>query len=60
MITHKPHFQEGGGNSYIAPELEIVTVEVEKGFATSPNPLDYSDEGAAGKDITDYMYDDEF
>ena len=59
MFTDKPHFQ-GGGNPYIAPELEIVTVEVEKGFATSPNPLDYSEEGSAGKDITDYMYDEEY
>lgn len=59
MITHKPHFQ-GGGNPYIAPELEIVTVEVEKGFANSGvvDPYDdWGEEDKAGKIDDGYNYE---
>lgn len=49
MITQKPHFQ-GGGNPYVAPELEILTVEVEKGFAQTGGSENYSNPGMAGDD----------
>lgn len=43
----------GGGTPYLAPELEILEVSVEQGFAGS-----YGDEGAAGGDLEEDNYGD--
>lgn len=48
----------GGKFDYSAPTLEILTVQVEQGFAASPNPNDYSDYNDPGKDPTDEIYGD--
>ena len=37
------------GGGYTAPEMEVLSVEAEKGFFVSQNPgLNYGDAGAAG------------
>ena len=45
----------GGGTPYLAPELEILEVSVEQGFAGS-----YGDEGAAGGDLEEDNYGDDY
>lgn len=46
----------GGEFDYSAPTLEILSVNVEQGFAASPVVEDYSDYGDPGKDLYDYDY----
>lgn len=33
---------------YIAPEIEVLEIQIEKGFATSVNPSDLDDFGYGG------------
>lgn len=45
----------GGGCEYLAPEVEIMAISVEQGFAAS---VTYGDEGYAGQDIDNNDYGD--
>ena len=46
----------GGGTPYLAPELEILEVSVEQGFAGS---VEFGDYGAAGQGGSYDEYDEE-
>lgn len=45
----------GGGSSYLAPEVEVLEISVEQGFALSNG---YGEEGEAGGDLGDDNYGD--
>lgn len=45
----------GGGNHYLAPEMEVVEVSVEQGFTLSDY---YGEEGDAGGDLGEDNYGD--
>lgn len=41
---------KGGGISYSAPDIEVISINAEKGFAASPEDLNYGDSGVPGLD----------
>lgn len=45
----------GGGTSYSAPSVEILSISIEKGFANS-TVLDYGGAGEAGGSVNDTDY----
>lgn len=49
-----------GGEIYSAPTLDTVDVQVEKGFAASPNPGNYGDYGEPGGGLDDNAYNEDF
>lgn len=55
----KKHYEstvkEGGGTSYSAPSVEILSISIEKGFANSI-VLDYGNTGEAGGSVNDTDY----
>lgn len=53
----KQFYQARGGETYSAPTIDVLTVQVEQGFAASPLDV-YGDNGFAGKDpSSDNSYD---
>lgn len=40
----------GGVCVYSAPDIEVISINAEKGFAASPENLDYGDSGVPGLD----------
>ena len=46
---------KGGGTSYSAPSVEILSISIEKGFANS-TVLDYGGAGEAGGSVNDTDY----
>lgn len=46
---------KGGGTSYSAPSVEILSISIEKGFANSI-VLDYGNTGEAGGSVNDTDY----
>lgn len=48
----------GGESRYSAPTIEILTVQVEQGFAVSPVSDDYGDYNDPGKKPGDDIYGD--
>ena len=53
MATRISQICEGGGITYSAPTLEVLNLQVERGFAASDG---YADEGYAGKDLFENVY----
>ena len=56
----KKHYEStvkggGGGTSYSAPSVEILSISIEKGFANS-TVLDYGGAGEAGGSVNDTYY----
>lgn len=56
----KKHYEStvkggGGGTSYSAPSVEILSISIEKGFANS-TVLDYGGAGEAGGSVNDTNY----
>ena len=58
----KKHYEStvkggGGGTSYSAPSVEILSISIEKGFANS-TVLDYGGAGEAGGSVNDTDYEE--
>lgn len=49
-----------GGETYSAPTLDVLTVQVEQGFATSPDPTNYGSAGDPGNSLIDDFYNEGF
>lgn len=55
MERHYKSTVKGGGTSYSAPSVEILSISIEKGFANS-TVLDYGGAGEAGGSVSDTDY----
>ncbi|WP_334114812.1 hypothetical protein, partial [Alistipes putredinis] len=55
MKKHYESTVKGGGTSYSAPSVEILSISIEKGFANS-TVLDYGGAGEAGGSVNDTDY----
>ena len=55
MKKHYESTVKGGGTSYSAPSVEILSISIEKGFANS-TVLDYGGAGEAGGSGNDTDY----
>lgn len=55
MERHYKSTVKGGGTSYSAPSVEILSISIEKGFANSI-VLDYGNTGEAGGSVDDTDY----
>lgn len=55
MKKHYESTVKGGGTSYSAPSVEILSISIEKGFANS-TVLDYGGDGEAGGSVYDTDY----
>lgn len=55
MKKHYESTVKGGGTSYSAPSVEILSISIEKGFANS-TVLDYGGAGEAGGSVYDTYY----
>lgn len=55
MKKHYESTVKGGGTSYSAPSVEILSISIEKGFANS-TVLDYGGAGEADGSVNDTDY----